>query len=150
MQTAVGTYTNNIKRRWDMQHTLFDFITHIKGVEYIISVTFIAGYMIFWEALKPKPFHTAITAGREDLKHVTDMGREQTLRSIGRIAAAPFIGLAYVVALPFSFAIALGSALLGGAATLAGKEASFGWSPVAAYLTGKKKEKTEDKKDEKK
>lgn len=130
-----------------MQHTLFDFITHVKVVEYLISVTFIAGYMLFWEALKPKPFHTAVLTGKEDLKHLSGMGRENTLKTVGRIAAAPFIGLAYIVALPFSFAIALGSALV---ESVIGREASFGWSPVEAYLIGKKSKKTEKKNDEKK
>jgi len=37
-------------------HTLIDFTTHVKGVEYIISVLAITGYILYAEILKPKPF----------------------------------------------------------------------------------------------
>ncbi|PKL52579.1 MAG: hypothetical protein CVV37_00580 [Nitrospira bacterium HGW-Nitrospira-1] len=57
--------------------------------------------------------------------------------------SAPFIGLAYIVALPAVFAYALGSAAVNGMLTLTGKEASFGWRPAESYLSGKKKEKQE-------
>jgi hypothetical protein len=37
-----------------------------------------------------------------------------------------------------------------GLLSLAGKEASFGWRPVEAYLTGRKRRKEENKEHEKK
>jgi len=62
---------------------------------------------------------------------------------MGNLVLAPFIGLAYVIALPF---IAIGTVLavagkkaVTGAANLAGNLASFGWRPLEAYLSGKKK-----------
>ena len=49
-------------------NTLFDFTTHIKGVEYILAVLFIAGYILYWEVLKPKPFSSLKKAAQEDLE----------------------------------------------------------------------------------
>ncbi len=122
-------------------HTLFDFITHIKIVEYLVSISAIGAYMLYWEFLKPKPFKALAEKGREDINHMKESGN--TLKNIGKIVSAPFIGLAYIVALPAVFAYALGSAAVNGMLTLTGKEASFGWRPAESYLSGKKKEKQE-------
>ena len=134
-------------------NTMFDFITHIKGVEYILAIMFIAGYILFWEALKPRPFRSLVAAGKADAAHLKEEGRANVLRTIGKIATAPFIGLAYIAALPIGFAYALGVTALNGALRLVGKEASFGWSPIEAYLGGKKrgrkKEPAQEKKEEK-
>lgn len=129
-------------------NTLFDFLTHVKGIEYIISILFIAGYIIYAEFLKPKPFRTLVESGREDLEFIKRTGFRNTLKTIGKIVAAPFIGLAYVIALPFVFAYAVGTAALSGVLSLAGRSVSFGWRPTEAYLAGKKKK--EKKQDEKK
>ncbi len=128
-------------------HTMFDFITYVKGVEYVFSLTFIAGYIIYWEFLKPKPFSTVAAVGREDMEYVR---KEGISKSILKIATAPFVGLAYIVALPFVFFYALFSAVVSGVTGTAKKEAEFGWRPSEAYLAGKKKEKKEEeKKDDK-
>lgn len=131
-------------------HTLFDFITHIKIVEYLISISFIAGFILLWEFLKPRPFRTLVDTGRDDIAHIRKAGRGNFYRTVGRIVSAPFIGLAYVIALPFVFAYALFSAAVGGLLTAAGKEAAFGWRPAESYLAGRKKEKDreEEKTDE--
>ena len=129
-------------------YTLYDFMTHIKGVEYILALLFIAGYILYSEVLKPKPFKTMIDTGKDDLDHMKKTGYRNTLKVMGKIAAAPFIGIAYVVMLPFAFIAALGSAATGGVMTFFGKTAVFGWRPTEAYLTGKKKKK-EEKKEEK-
>lgn len=125
--------------------TLFDFMTYIKGVEYLVAISAIAIYLIYWEFLKPKPFKTLVETGREDFDYLRKNGYREALRTIGRVIAAPFIGLAYVVALPFAFMYALGTAAISGVLTLAGKEAAFGWRPTEAYLGGKKKGKKEAK-----
>jgi len=122
-------------------HTLFDFITHIKIVEYLVSVSAIGLYMLYWEFLKPKPFKTLVENSKADIMHLKESGN--TLKNIGKIVSAPFIGLAYIVALPGVFAYAIGSAVVNGALSMAGKEASFGWRPAESYLSGKKKEKRE-------
>lgn len=131
-------------------HTLFDFITHIKIVEYLVSVSAIGAYMLYWEFLKPKPFKVLVDNSKEDINHMKQSG--DTFKNIGKIVSAPFIGLAYIVALPGVFAYALGSAAVNGMLTLTGKEASFGWRPAESYLAGKKNEKKEEtgaKKDDK-
>ena len=130
-------------------HTMFDYITQIKGVEYILSLLFIAGYILYAEVLKPKPFRTLKEAGKEDLEFIRT-NRSATFTTIRKIAAAPFIGLAYIVSLPFAFAYAVGTAALNGILGLAGRSASFGWRPTEAYLAGKKKKKEEKKQDEEK
>jgi hypothetical protein len=129
-------------------HTMFDFITHVKGIEYVLSLTFIAGFLIFWEVLKPRPFRTVVNIGKEDLAYIRETGKENVYKTMGRIVSAPFIGLAYIVSLPFVFAYAIFSALTAGLLNLVGREAAFGWRPSEAYLAGRKK-KEEKKKDEK-
>ena len=125
-------------------YTLVDFITHVKGIEYILSLAAIAGFLLFWEALKPAPFRTVVETGKDDLHYIERAGGPRhLLRSIGKVAAAPFIGLAYVVMLPVGFfaALAIGAVNLAikGAAGIAGKSMTFEWRPVEAYLAGRKK-----------
>ncbi|HSQ78913.1 MAG TPA: hypothetical protein VLN91_08465 [Nitrospirota bacterium] len=123
-------------------HTLVDFITHVKGIEYILSVLFIGGFLLFWEILKPRPFATVVSAGKEDLEHLKMNGFRDTMKFAGKIAAAPFIGLMYIVMLPVGFFIVLLSEavnlLVKGVSTVLGKDVSFEWRPVEAYFTGKK------------
>ena len=132
-------------------NTLFDFVTHIKGVEYIASLIFIAGFLLLNEVLKAKPFGTLVQAGKEDIEHIKTAGSGQLFRSVKRIIAAPFIGLAYVAILPVAFLYALASAAINGVLGFAGREAALGWKPLEAYLSGKqagnkKKEERNEKK----
>ncbi len=124
-------------------YTLFDFITYVKGIEYIIALLFIAGYLVFWEALKPRPFKAVLETGRDDIEHLRSMGAGTVMRNIGKIAAAPFIGLAYIVALPVGFVVALGvgavNLLAKALGVLFGKSLSFEWRPVEAYFEGRKR-----------
>ena len=131
-------------------YTMYDYITHIKGVEYIISILFIAGYILFAEVLKPKPFATVVKGGREDMEFIRRTGYRNVMKTVGKIAAAPFIGIAYVVALPVAFFSALGVEVGGRAMRLAAKSADFAWAPTVAYLTGRKHKKTAKKKQEEK
>jgi hypothetical protein len=135
-------------------YTLVDFITHVKGIEYILSLLAIAVFLVFWEFLKPRPFKTVVTTGRDDLLYIRASGGiGHLLKSVGKIASAPFIGLAYIVMLPIGFFVALAAAVVNlavkGAAAVAGKSMTFEWRPVEAYLAGRKrkKEKAESKKD---
>jgi hypothetical protein len=132
-------------------NTLFDFMTYIKGVEYLMAIAAIILYMVFWEVLKPKPFKAMMEQGKEDLNYMKES--KNTLKTLGKVAAAPFIGLAYIIALPFGFVYAMAKAVAEGVLELVGKEAVFGWRPLEAYLAGKKKRKKragETKKDENK
>ena len=119
-------------------NSMFDFITHVKGIEYILSLTFIAGYVLFWEMLKPKPFKKVKETGQEDLAYVKRNGMKNNLKLAGKIAVAPFVGLLYVILLPVGLVSALSYALVTG---VAGKNGSFSWRPAEAYLSGKKKTK---------
>ncbi len=125
-------------------YTLVDFITHVKGVEYILSITAIAGFLLFWEVLKPKPFKTVVETGKDDLGYIEQTGGiKNVLKSVGKIVSAPFIGLAYIVMLPIGFfavlAVGVVNLAMKGAASIAGKSATFEWRPMEAYLAGKKK-----------
>ena len=61
------------------------------------------------------------------------------------LLAAPILGLAYAVFLPFigiaSVVTMLARKLLGGMAHEVSKAATFGWRPVEAYFSGKKKKR---------
>jgi len=135
----------NLKKGGITMFTLVDFITHIKGVEYILSILAIGGFLLFWEILKPKPFATVITTGREDMEHIQQTGYGDTVKSIGKIAAAPFIGLFYLAMLPVGFAAALiigvVNVALKGLGGILGKNMSFDWRPLEAYLAGKRTKK---------
>jgi len=135
-------------------YTMVDFITHVKGIEYIMSLLAIAGFLVFWEILKPTPFRTVAKTSADDLAYIEQTGGLKSVaKSVGRIAAAPFIGLAYIVMLPVGFFVALAAAIVNltakGVATFAGKSVAFEWRPVEAYLAGRKKkaEKAGTKKD---
>lgn len=137
-------------------YTLVDFTTHIKGVEYVLSLIAIAAFLIFWEVLKPRPFKSVVNASKDDLAYIERSGGvRHILKSVGKIAAAPFIGLAYVVMLPIGFftvlAVTLVNLAVKGVTRIAGKSVTFEWRPMEAYLTGKKKKgksSAKQKKDE--
>ncbi len=134
-------------------YTLVDYMTHIKGVEYVLSLLAIAVFLVFWEILKPRPFRTVVTTGKDDLAYIRETGGiKHLMKTAGKIASAPFIGLAYIVMLPIGFFVALAAATVNlaakGVALLAGKSLTFEWRPVEAYFAGRKrkKEKAEAKK----
>ncbi len=135
-------------------HTLFDFLTHVKSIEYVIAILSIAGYIFYWEILKPRPFRTLKDSVEDDLAFVRERGYKTTLKSIGNLIAAPFIGLAYVVMLPFAFIIGLSREAVSGTLNLVRAGTSFEWSPVRAYFSGRgkgkktKRERTGSKKQE--
>jgi hypothetical protein len=114
-------------------NTLYDFITHVKSVEYVMALGFIAGFLVFNELLKPQPFGTLLRSIREERM----AGFATAMNTIKKVATAPFIGLAYIVTLPFALAYAIGTAL----AERLTPAVSFGWRPVEAYLAGRKKSK---------
>jgi hypothetical protein len=133
-------------------YTLVDFITHVKGIEYILSLLSIAVFLVFWEVLKPKPFSTVIKSGREDWQYLRKTGG--ILKFAGKIAAAPFIGAMYVVMLPVGFFFMVLAEVVNltvkGVSTLMGKDISFDWNPVEAYFTGRKRKQAEAGKEAKK
>lgn len=124
-------------------YTLVDFITHIKGVEYVMSIIAIGVFLLFWEVLKPAPFRTVVNTGKQDLEYIQETGYGDVMKSIGKLAAVPFIGLAYLVMLPVGFAVALiiggTNLMLNGLSGILGKNMSFDWRPMETYFSGKKK-----------
>jgi hypothetical protein len=136
-------------------HTLVDFLTRVKGVEYILSVLTITGFILFIEVLKPAPFRSLRKLIGEDVAFLREEGFRSVMKTVGRAATVPFIGLLYVIALPFLFVYYLAVELRGMAAErmatvldAVGASAVFGWRPSEAYLAGRKARKAE-KKDEK-
>ncbi len=135
-------------------HTLVDFVTHVKGIEYILSIGFIAGFLLLWEVLKPRPFATVIASGKEDWDHMRVNGFRDAIKTLGKIAAAPFIGLTYILMLPIGFFfIVLSEAvnlMIRKIGVLTGRSMSFEWNPVEAYFTGRKRKRSEPGEDVKK
>lgn len=127
-------------------NTLYDYMTYVKGIEYVLAVSFIGGYLLLWEMLKPKPFKTLKARVREDRDYLKHEGFRNTIKTLGMVVKAPFIGLMYVILLPLSLVYAAGAATANGMFSLAGKGATFGWRPSEAYLAGSKgrKDKKED------
>ena len=128
-------------------HTLVDFLTRVKGIEYLISVAAITGFILYVEVLKPKPFKALAKHVKDDVDHIKGSGGSAK-RSLGRLAAAPLIGLLYVISLPFLFIGTFAKELVGLAADAfgratgeAGRTVSFGWRPTEAYLGGRKEKK---------
>jgi hypothetical protein len=149
-------------------HTLFDFITQVKGAEYLIAVSAVGLFLLFWEVLKPRPFKSMVDTAKGDITQIGQSGGfAGVMRTAGHVAAAPFIGLAYVVSLPFVFVYAVGEVLLQGTARAitAGAEwvartlvlgaqavarivyvsPAFSWRPQEAYLLGRKRRQRADK-----
>ena len=127
--------------------TLYDYLTHVKGVEYIMALLFMAGYIIYAEILKPRPFKAITETTKEDMAFMGKKGYKGLFKTLGRIMAAPFIGLAYVVALPVAFLVAVGMAVVHSIVGVAHRSMSFGWRPMEAYLSGKTKRRKEKKTD---
>lgn len=117
-------------------HTLFDFTTSVKAVEYLIAIAAIASFILFWEFLKDRPFKTLMDTGREDIKYVKEHGF-----SLRTLVSAPLAGIVYVISLPFAFVVGLAAALMNGLMQMGGGSAVFSWRPLEAYLSGKKARK---------
>jgi hypothetical protein len=89
--------------------TLFDFLTHVKGVEYIVALLFIAGYLILWEFLKRKPFKTLSNTISDDVGYMRETGIRKNIKTLGNLLASPFILIGYLAMLPFLFLYGIGS-----------------------------------------
>lgn len=83
---------------------------------------------------------------RKGVKEMTAQVRHKASENVyWNLLVAPFIGLLYVIALPFiaigTVCAMIGKRVLQGSATLVGNLVSFGWRPSEAHLAGKKKER---------
>ncbi len=122
-------------------NTYFDFITHVKGIEYLVAIGSIVGFIVLWEVLKPKPFSRMVHSAKKDLDYMKESGSKQVLRNVAKLVGAPFIGLAYVISLPIAFVGALLFAAVNGLLEYVGRTTSFDWRPMEAYLGGRKGKK---------
>lgn len=116
-------------------YTLFDFISSVNAIQYLLSLLFIVGFIIFYEILKPSPFEGLLKSFVEDVRFIKSRGRVMALTR--KIALAPVYFFFYMAALPFLFTQ--------GMAVLFGKRISAvtyaGWSPVRAYFAGRREVK---------
>jgi len=118
-------------------HTLFDFISSVNGIQYVLALVFMFGFIIFSELLKPKPFQGLVKAAAEDIGFMKAQGRGKALGLLKATAMAPLYALFYLAAVPVLF--------VHGIATLFGKviiaTTVVGWSPVHAYFARRGKGK---------
>ncbi len=121
-------------------HTLFDFVTYVKGIEYVIALGSIVGYIVFWEILKTRPFKTLLDTGKDDMASIRRAGRQGNKRTLLNIMSAPFVGAFYLAMVPIAFTYAASVRVFG-------ESASFGWRPVEAYLAGRKNRNSMQKKE---
>jgi hypothetical protein len=118
-------------------NTLFDYITHVNGLTYILALASIAGFVVFLELFKSKPFAEILESAREDYRFIKELGAKGHKNFMKKAIKAPFIAMAYLISIPFLFMRGLGQA----AGEIASTVAQPGWSPVRAYFTGKSKGK---------
>lgn len=116
-------------------HTLFDFISSVNAMQYGLALLFIAGFILFNEILKPRPFDGLVESIVEDVGFIRNGGKMGPLMK--KVAVAPVYLMVYLTSLPLLF--------LQGLAVLSGRGiaslTSAGWSPVRAYFSGRKKVK---------
>ncbi len=112
-------------------HTLFDFITNVDAAQYGFSLLSIAGFIVFYQILKPKPFEGLLESAAEDARFIKAQERGNVLQIFRNIAMAPLYLMIYLVSLPFLF-------ILGSVAPRA-TVMSGEWSPVRAYFMGSRK-----------
>jgi hypothetical protein len=84
------------------------------------------------------------TKKREEVRKMVAYNEDDSLgKRVVLLLMAPFIGLAYVIALPFvliaTVAALVGRKVVGTIFNLMGNLVSFSWRPDEAYLGGKKK-----------
>lgn len=125
-------------------NTLFDFISDVNAVQYGIALLSVVGFIVFCEILKPKPFQGLAKLFSDDAAYLRGAGRENSLRLIRNIAAAPAYLLIYIAAVPLLFMQGLTMTVGKGLVTAT----SAGWSPVRAYFTGRGKIKKGKKNDQ--
>jgi hypothetical protein len=118
-------------------NTLFDFISSVNGVEYVLAILFMLGFVLFAELLKPRPFNGLARAVAEDIAFMKAERDGKVLRLTKSVMIAPICALVYIAAVPLLF--------IHGVATLMGKviaaTTAVGWSPVQVYFANRKRMK---------
>ncbi len=117
-------------------NTLVEFVTHTKGIEYLIAIGFLALYALFVEFLKPAPIAGLLRSVRDDARHIKANGKADISKLMKNTVRLPFVAGAYLAALPAYFAVGVMlkteemlSRTVGGG--------SMAWRPLEAYLAGR-------------
>ena len=122
-------------------HTLFDFISKVNGIQYIIALLSIPGFIVFSEILKAKPFAGLRETVAEDLRFIKDQEKGERRQMVRNTVMAPIYFFTYLASLPVLFVQGMAEPV----GRRIGSMTSVGWSPVRAYFTGRgKKKKTRD------
>lgn len=131
-------------------NTLFDFVSHNKGIEYLLALMFIAGFVVLMEVLKPHPFRAFVSAVKEDWSYLRGAeGASDTMRMAKNAMVLPIVAGMYVAMIPVMFALGLALKLESTVADLVGGGA-MSWRPLESYLTGRGRKVRKSRKDEKK
>ena len=148
-------------------YTLFDFITQVKGAEYLIAVSAIGLFILLWQVLSLRPFKGMMDTAKEDLKFINQGGGYAGVaRTAGHVVAAPFLAIAYIAALPFVFLYSVSLVIVEGVeqaidvsaawmarmiaanrdalARVMDVSTSFSWRPQESYFLGRKRRKARD------
>lgn len=115
-------------------HTLYDFISEVNAMQYLLAVVSIAGFIIFVEIFKPKPFKGLSKMIAEDVGFVREQGKGNNILLVKNAITGIACAALYIIAIPLLF-------LHGVSVLMSRLFTSFtyvGWSPVRAYFTGKK------------
>ncbi|MCK9419080.1 MAG: hypothetical protein M0R70_06855 [Nitrospirae bacterium] len=118
-------------------HTLFDFISNVNAVQYVIALLSVVGFIVFSEVLKARPFEGLRESVAEDVRFIKAQDKVTRLQLAKNVAMAPFYFLSYLAALPVLFAQGMAEPIGRGI----GAMTTGGWSPVRAYFAGRRKTK---------
>lgn len=121
-------------------NTLVDFVTHTKGIEYLLAISFIMGYGLLFEFLKPRPFASIFSTVKDDVSYMGGNGRGDMKKLLANMLKLPFVAGAYLMALPFYLMVGLMLQAESALARLVGAEA-MAWRPLESYLTGRGRKK---------
>ncbi len=125
-------------------HTLFDFISHVNGMQYVIALCSVAGFALFVELLSPRPFLGLISAIAEDIRHIKAEGSVKIYALARNGAVALGCAAMYAASLPILFA----SGMLANLGETFEAVNPTGWNPVRAYFVKRRKTTKTDNKDE--
>ncbi len=118
-------------------HTLFDFISNVNAVQYVIALLSVIGFIIFSEVLKANPFKGLRESVAEDVRFIKTQDRVTRIQFAKNVASAPFYFLSYLAALPVLFVQGMAEPIGRGIGVMT----TGGWSPVRAYFAGRRKVK---------
>ena len=118
-------------------HTLFDFISQVNGVQYIIALLSIPGFIIFSEILKTRPFAGLQESVAEDVRFIKEQDKAERRQLVRNAVMAPVYFITYLASVPVLFVQGMAEPV----GRRIGAMTSVGWSPVRAYFTGRSKPK---------